>query len=92
LKLGNWNNCPPPEEHVAIWRYWDEKYGLKVYAVTDDVIEMFVSRPPQSREAVLALAREQFFYCKDIVLQGVGTLAQLAATLQNSKHWYFWWD
>jgi hypothetical protein len=27
-----------------------------------------------------------------IVDQGVGDVSTLAATLINSKYWYFWWD
>ena len=40
----------------------------------------------------MALAREQFVYCPDIVYQGTGTLAGLAAALLEGTTWYFWWD
>jgi hypothetical protein len=92
LQFGNWNACPSPEEHVAILRRWSERFGLEMYALTGDVIECEIARPPSDRKAALNLAREQYLYCNDIVDQGVGSIAGLAAILECSTHWYFWWD
>lgn len=92
LKLGGWNECPLPHEHVAIFKKWAEEYGAKVACVTSDVIEFTVEHPPTTREHALKLAEGQFLYCSDIVYQGVETIANLAAGLMNSKVWYFWWD
>jgi hypothetical protein len=57
-----------------------------------DTVELDVSCPVVGRERALALAREHFIYCYDIVHQGTGTLDHLAATLSNSGVWFFWWD
>ena len=92
LKFGAWNECPAPAEHVAIAQRWNRRYGSEVVGVTHDVVEMIVSRPPVDQRAALALAREQYIYCTDIVEQGTGTLSNLAASLVNGKTWYFWWD
>jgi len=92
LQFGNWNACPSAEEHVAILRQWSERYGLEMYALTGDVIECEITRPPADREAAIKLALEQYLYCSDIVDQGVGSIAGLAAILECSTHWYFWWD
>jgi hypothetical protein len=92
LSFGAWNDCPAPEEHVALLRYWQEKYGADVITLSNDVIECTVSRPPTEREQALALAWEQFVYCSDIVFQGTQTLSVLAATLCGGETWYFWWD
>jgi len=92
LSFGEWNECPGPEEHVALLRYWHENYGADVITLWNDVIECTVGRPPTEREQALALAWEQFVYCSDIVLQGTGTLASLAAILCGGKTWFFWWD
>ena len=51
-----------------------------------------VSRRPGSREEAIALARDQYHYCPDIVDQGVEAIAPLAASLKGSNWWYFWWD
>jgi hypothetical protein len=92
LKFGGWNDCPAAEEHVAIMKYWHEKYGATIVALTGDVIECTVERPPQTREEALALAKEMYVYCYDIVDQGVETIENLAASLLKSKLWFFWWD
>jgi hypothetical protein len=92
LKLGGWNECPASEEHVAVWRFWQAKYGAEILCVTSDVIEATVKNPPAEKEECYTLAKEQFGYCSDIVTQGVGTIDALAATLCNGKSWYFWWD
>ncbi len=92
LRIGGWNACPNAEEHAAIFKYWGDKYGAKVACIADDVIEMIVMRPPTSREAALALAKEHYLYCADIVDQGTESIEALAAILLNAGVWYFWWD
>jgi len=92
LKLGGWNACPGAEEHVAVWRYWQEKYGAEILCVTGAVIEATVTRPPLEKDECYVLAREQFSYCEDIVTQGVGSIDALADILRGGKSWYFWWD
>jgi hypothetical protein len=90
--FGDWNACPSPAEHVALMRHWETKYGAEVVCIDRDVLEMHVSRPPNTREEAMALAREQFLYCDDIVYQGTETLEALAATLLGGTTWFFWWD
>lgn len=92
LRFGGWNACPQPEEHLALWRYWGERYGAEIVGISHDVVEATVSRPPTDRESALALAREQYLYCDDIVSQGCGSLNVLAALLLRRSTWYFWWD
>jgi len=92
LKPGGWNDCPPPDVHLAFFHRWHQRHGAVVTTVTNDIVEFVVSRPPQSVEDSFVLAREQFMYCSDIVHQGVGSLGNLAATLKGSSYWYFWWD
>ena len=38
------------------------------------------------------LASEQFAFCEDIVMQGVGNIRTLARLLTGSTVWRFWWD
>jgi hypothetical protein len=78
--------------HVAFLKRWHEAWGAEVVGIAGDVVEMEVARPPKDRAAALALAREQFLYCADIVHQGVGSLEALGAILLGGKVWYFWWD
>ena len=87
------NECPAPEEHVAVHRYWFETYGAEIVLLSDDIVEMRVARPPTTRQAAEALAYEQFVYSGgDLVFQGTQTLLALASTLLAGRYWYFWWD
>lgn len=92
LRFGGWNACPDPEIHVALWRRWHQLYGAEPVGNTHDVIEAHVERPPTDEDAAMVLAREQYWYCGDIVDQGCGSLTRLATILQNRATWYFWWD
>ena len=92
LRWGNWNACPSPEIHVAALRYWHHRYGAELIGLNGDTINMRASRRPSTKAEALNLARDQFYYCADIVYQGTETLAPLAAGLMDSDWWFFWWD
>ena len=92
LKFGGWNDCPWPEEHVAILKRWHELYGAQVVGLTHDELEVGVTRPPNSKLSAFNLAREQYGYCADLVDQTEGGILDLAATLLDASVWYFWWD
>jgi len=92
LRWGGWNACPAPEYQVAALRSWHERYGAELIGISRDVINLRVARRPATRDAALALAREQYLYCEDIVDQGVEALAPLAAMLMQEDWWFFWWD
>ncbi|GHI01093.1 DUF4253 domain-containing protein [Neobacillus kokaensis] len=92
IPMGGFNECPMPEEQVAVFQHWYEKYRALPALVTEDVWEFIVENPPRTREESESLAWEQFGFCPDIVWQGVGTVNALAGTLLDSSTWYFWWD
>ncbi|WP_442598590.1 DUF4253 domain-containing protein [Neobacillus sp. D3-1R] len=92
IPMGGFNECPLPEEQVAVFKYWYDKYGAIPALVTHDVWELYVEHPPTTQEESEALAWEQFGFCPDIVYQGVGTVKELAGTLIHSRVWFFWWD
>jgi hypothetical protein len=92
LFWGGWNDCPDAPTHVAIHRYWEQAYGAKVVSITHNIVQCLVSRPPRTQDEAMQVADEQFLYCPDIVIQGVGTITNLAASLANEEGWYFWWD
>lgn len=92
LKTGGWNNMPFAHEHAALWRHWEEQYGAKIACIANDTIEFTVARPPRTRDEAMALARQQYIYCADIVHQGVQSVEALAATVLDAPVWFFWWD
>jgi hypothetical protein len=92
IQNGGWNEVPTAEEQVAVLRHWHERHGARLRVFTADTMEFEVARPPQGRIASLALAREHFAFCSDIVHQGVGALRPLAHDLDGGRRWFFWWD
>ncbi len=92
LRWGGWNSCPAPEYEVAAFRSWRDRFGADIVGMSGDVLNFKVAHRPQTRDDALALAREQYAFCADIVDQGVGSLSPLAALLMASDWWYFWWD
>jgi hypothetical protein len=92
LPFGGWNECPDPHEHLAVMKGWYELHGAEPFGYGGDVVEMFVTRPPQDLPGARALAREQYAYCADIVDQGTETVEDLARGLVASSAWFFWWD
>ncbi|MGE0740778.1 MAG: DUF4253 domain-containing protein [Hyphomonadaceae bacterium] len=92
LHWGGWNACPAPEYQVSAFRSWHERYGVEIVGMGGDVINARATRRPTTREEALALAREQYAFCNDIVDQGTDTLSNLAATLMGDDWWFFWWD
>jgi hypothetical protein len=92
LRWGGWNDCPHPEYHVAALRSWRDRFGAELIGLSFDTMNLRVKRGPETRDAAVELAREQYLYCTDIVDQGVETLRNLAAGLLAHRWWYFWWD
>jgi Domain of unknown function (DUF4253) len=92
LRMGGWNACPPAEYHVAAFRSWRDRYGAELVHVGGSTVDIRVKRRPQTRDEALALADELFLYCEDIIVQGYGDPAPLAAALMAGDWWNFWWD
>ena len=73
-------------------RSWFERYGAELVGIDGDTLNLRVQRRPTGRDEALALAREQYHYCPDLVDQGVGTISALASELMASDWWFLWWD
>jgi uncharacterized protein DUF4253 len=92
LHWGCWNDDPCPAEHVAILRDWHERYGADVLAMTEDILELRVTRPVGDPDAAVELAKRQYLYDYDIVDHGTGSIEGLASLLLEAPGWQFWWD
>lgn len=92
MRFGDWNACPASDVHVALARYWRERFGAEMAVLSCDIVEFTVERPPATDEQAMELAWQHYFYCSDIVEQGVGSVATLAKAVRHSTRWYFWWD
>lgn len=93
LPMGGWNECPDADDMIAVCKYWYKKYHAVPAVFTHDVMEFYA---PEGLNGVdsLEAAKEHFAFCPDRVQQGTQTykLSELAAGLEGSKVWYFWWD
>ncbi|MFN7956299.1 MAG: DUF4253 domain-containing protein [bacterium] len=92
VRFGGWNSCPPTHVHVAMLKRWHERFGACLVGLSRDRLEVEVARRPRGRGEALALAREQFLYCDELVLTEHGSLPALAACLLASDVWSFRWD
>lgn len=92
LRYGGWDDCPPPEYHVAALRAWRARYGAELIGLGFNTMNLRVARSPSTRDAAIALAKEQYIYCRDIIDQGVESYSALAAALMANTWWFFWWD
>lgn len=93
IPMGGWNECPAPEEMISICKYWYETYGAIPAVFTHDVMEFYAPKKLNGMDS-LEVAKEHYAFCVDRVDQGTRTytLSELAAGLQDSDVWYFWWD
>lgn len=93
LPMGGWNECPSPEEMIAVCKYWYEKYQAVPAVFTHDVVEFYAPLQLNGADSLEA-AKEHYAFCPDRVDQGTRTyhISELAAGLEGSEVWYFWWD
>ena len=93
IPFGGWNECPNPDEMMAICKYWYEEYGAIPTIISHDVLEMQLPKPIGADRA-LEVAKEHYAFTPDRVDQGTatGTLSEVAASIAVSKGWFFWWD
>jgi hypothetical protein len=87
------NDYPEPAAHLAILRYWHDRYGAELVALTRATAEFSVARPPGTRTDALALAWEFMIYNDGYYdLYGPNNLTDQATGLINAPVWLAWWD
>lgn len=67
IPFGDWNECPNAGEHIAIAKYWYEKYGASVAYISNDLIEYHLPQPATGD--TMSLAEEHMGYCSDYVFK-----------------------
>lgn len=90
IPMGGWDDCPNPEEHMAIAKYWEEQYEAKVIHISGNLVEYDLPHPIQGEN--LQLAEEQYSYCPVFIEESYETLKTLENILRKATLWYFWWD
>lgn len=78
----------------TVLRSREERFGVRVVALTHDVLHLSVAAPPTTFEHALAVAAEHFAFCPDNVWQSHHTTlrAYAAHAVLGRQHWEFWWD
>lgn len=91
IPMGGYNECPLPVYQSVIVGHWQEEYGIKILAVTEDTWIFQASTRPQTHQEALQLAKEHFIFCQ-YVLDEFPSVGHYADYLMKQDVWYFWWD
>ncbi|MCJ0875734.1 DUF4253 domain-containing protein [Streptomyces sp. AP-93] len=57
----------------AVFRSWEDRFGVRVVALSSARLDLSVAAPPQTLHEALAVAAEHFAFCPDNIWQGSGT-------------------
>ncbi|MDL5203055.1 DUF4253 domain-containing protein [Streptomyces sp. ALI-76-A] len=78
----------------SVLRSWEDRFGIRVVALTFDRLTVSVAAPPATEAEAEALAAEHFAFCPDTTGQGDDTTLRAYAGRQllNRPLWHFWWD
>ncbi|UUU24157.1 DUF4253 domain-containing protein [Streptomyces sp. DSM 40750] len=78
----------------AILRSWEDRFGIRVIALTRDQLVLSVAAPPTTRSEAEAVAAEHFAFCPDTLRQTYddGLRAYAEKELLGQHLWAFWWD
>lgn len=78
----------------AVLRSWEDRFGIRVVALTFDQLVVSVAAPPATLAEAEAVAAEHFAFCPDNITQGSHTALRTYAEQEvlNEPVWSFWWD
>ncbi|MEU6098219.1 DUF4253 domain-containing protein [Streptomyces sp. NPDC047079] len=93
-----WSGPLNYEDDVArlgsVLRSWEDRFGIRVVALTYDRLVLSVAAPPATPAEAEAVAAEHFAFCPDNITQGHHeTLSEYAGhEVLGQRVWSFWWD
>jgi hypothetical protein len=80
----------------SVLRSWEDRFGIRVVALTFDQLILSVAAPPKTLAEAEAVAAEHFAFCPDNINQGKEDYDDLSAYAEQEilgkDHWRFWWD
>ncbi|MFF7186395.1 DUF4253 domain-containing protein [Streptomyces sp. NPDC008222] len=78
----------------SVLRSWEDRFGIRVVALTYDRLVLSVAAPPTTQAEAEAVAAEHFAFCPDNITQGHReTLREYAEhEVLGQRVWSFWWD
>ena len=78
----------------AVLRSWEDRFGIRVVALSFDQLVLSVAAPPTTQEEAEAVAAEHFAFCPDNITQGHHDALRAYARHEvlDQRVWSFWWD
>ncbi|MFD1657286.1 DUF4253 domain-containing protein [Streptomyces caeni] len=78
----------------SVLRSWEDRFGIRVVALTFDQLVLSVAAPPTTRAEAEVLAAEHFACCPDNIVQGHHETLRAYAehAVLDQRVWSFWWD
>jgi hypothetical protein len=78
----------------AVLRSWEDRFGIRVLALTFNQLVLSVAAPPTTLAQAEAIAAEHFAFCPDNITQGAHPTLRAYAEheLLTKRTWSFWWD
>ncbi|WP_393097779.1 DUF4253 domain-containing protein [Streptomyces sp. LN325] len=78
----------------AALRSWEDRFGIRVVALTFDQLVLSVAAPPTTRDEAEAVAAGHFAFCPDNITQGHHETLRAYAEHEvlGRRVWSFWWD
>ena len=78
----------------AVLRSWEDRFGIRVVALTFDQLVVSVAAPPETLAEAEAIAAEHYAFCPDNIEQSDhGSLREYAEReVLGARSWTFWWD
>ncbi|MDW4909820.1 DUF4253 domain-containing protein [Streptomyces sp. ADMS] len=78
----------------AVLRSWEDRFGIRVLALTFNQLVLSVAAPPTTVAEAEAVAAEHFAFCPDNITQGTHNTLRAYAEheLLARRTWSFWWD
>ena len=74
---------------VALYRAWNDAYGLELEGAGPDFLLARILRPPRDYRS---FAKAVFAACPDVVEQGTSTVEALAGEMRRTGLLFCWWD
>jgi hypothetical protein len=91
-----WAGAYNHESHVArlcaVLRSWEDRFGVRLLALSYDRLTVSVSAPPRTLAEAAAIAAEHYAFSPDTIDQDGNTLRTYAETLIAAPAWTFVWD
>lgn len=78
----------------SVLRSWEDRFGIRVIALSFDRLTVSVAAPPRTQEQAEAVAAEHYAFCPDNITQGNhDSLREYAEkAVLDLDVWNFWWD